>query len=199
MVVLDAAAGHPLWDLEGVDAQALSAVGGAGSLCILTDAGGDCRSASDGASRWSVDWPGSNASWNSPAPDCIDLGVISQPCAVSSDGRLYLALATDSAPPYLLEPGPATPAGAFVIAALNMATGATLSTLTLPSLDNTGSDQGVSLSLPPAALLVADGQVLVSPQSEATEVVEALAAPRARPNPRPRPVGHLAWAASRVA
>jgi hypothetical protein len=60
-----------------------------------------------------------------------------------------------------------------------MATGAILSTLTLPSFDNTGSDQGVSLSLPPAVLLVADGQVLVSPQFEATEVVEALAAPRA--------------------
>ena len=65
VVVLDPGSGRTLWDLTDVVGQLLTA-GGAGTLCVLTDAGADSRSALDGAPRWSITWPGSNASSQPP-------------------------------------------------------------------------------------------------------------------------------------
>jgi outer membrane protein assembly factor BamB len=177
VVVLDPSTGRPLWDLIDVAGQALTAVGGAGSLCILTDAGADCRGAQDGAPLWSMTWPGRNASATHPALSCIDQAAREQPCAVSANGFLYLALATESTPAYPPTPGPPTSSGSFVITALSMATGKTIATLPLPSFNNLQSDHSVSLALPPAILMVADGMVLVSPQFQETDVVEAFSKP----------------------
>ena len=165
VVVLDPTTGQPLWDLQRVAGQAIE-VGGVGSLCILTDSGADCRTASDGAARWSTSWPGKNASASAPALSCV--------CAASASGVLFVALATNSAPTYPLEWYPTTPAGAFLLTALDLATGRTEATLTLPAYD-VQSDHAVSLAVPPGVLLAASGIVLVSPQFEETDVVEAFA------------------------
>ena len=176
VVVLELSTGRVLWDLTGV-AGSLSTVGGEANLCVLNDLGADCRDAIDGTSRWSTTWPGANASATYPALSCVDEETAAQPCAASSDGRLDLALATDSAPAYPPGPGPPSPSGSFVITALDMSTGKTDATLALPSFDNSRSDHGVSLALPPAVLMVADGMVLVSPQFRETDVVEAFQDP----------------------
>jgi outer membrane protein assembly factor BamB len=176
VVVLDTTTGRPLWDLTDVPGQALSVVGGAGSVCVLTDAGADCRSAHDGAPRWSATWPGRNASATYPALSCVDQATTTQPCVVSANGVLYLVLATSSAPAYPPTPGPPSPSGTFLITALNMATGATTATLPLPAFANR-SDHAVSLALPPAIVAVADGMVLVSPQFQGTDVVQAFTQP----------------------
>jgi outer membrane protein assembly factor BamB len=176
VVVLDAASGQPLWDLENVAGQWLSVVGGTGSLCVLTDAGGDCRDALTGASLWSVYWPGAHASSQYPALNCVDVAAVAQRCMVSADGLLYLALATDAAPADANPPGPPE-SGIFVLTALNMATGATVASLPLPAFNPGPDGIGVCLLGPPAVLLVAGGLVLVSPQFEETNVIEAFAAP----------------------
>jgi outer membrane protein assembly factor BamB len=166
VVVLDPTTGEPLWDLQGVPGLAVKAIGGLGSLCILTDNGADCRAAGDGTPRWSTSWPGKNASSSAPALSCV--------CAASASGLLFLALAANSAPAYPLEWYPTTPAGAFLLTALDLATGRTEATLTLPAF-SVQSDHAVSLAMPPAVLLAAGGMVLVSPQFEETDVVEAFA------------------------
>jgi outer membrane protein assembly factor BamB len=178
VVMLDAATGQPRWDLEGLPGQALAVVSGAGSLCVVTDAGADCRAALDGAPRWSIYWPGRNASSTYPPLTCVDLGAaLGQPCVVSKGGRMYVVTATDSAPAYPPQPGPPMAAGAFVLSALDMATGRALASLTLPSFANPGTDHAVSIGLPPGVLLAADGLVLVSPQFDETGVVETFTAP----------------------
>jgi outer membrane protein assembly factor BamB len=176
VVVLDAASGQPLWDLENVAGQALSVLGGAGSLCLLTDAGADCRDALTGASLWSKHWPGAHASSQNPALDCIDMEMVAQPCAVSAGGLLYVALATDAAPGDANPPGPPE-SGIFVLTELDMATGATVASLPLPGFSAGPDGIGVSLEGPPAVVQVAGGMVLVSPQFQETDVVEAFAAP----------------------
>ena len=176
VVVLDAASGQPLWDLENVAAQVLSVVGGTGSLCVLTAVGADCRAALTGASLWSAYWPGAHASSQNPALDCVDMAAIAQPCAVSVGGLLYVALATDAARGDANPPGPPE-SGIFVLTELDMATGATVASLPLPGFSAGPDGIGVSLESPPAAVEVAVGLVLVSPQFEETDVVEAFAAP----------------------
>lgn len=177
VVMLDPASGRPRWDLEGLSGQEVTVVGGAGSLCVVTDGGVDCRSALDGTPRWSAGWPGSNASADHPAMECVDLSALSNPCVVAAGGDMDVVTAANSAPAYPLQPGPPTPAGAFFLTELDLTTGRTLASLTLPSFNNLGSDHGVSLALPPAVLLASGGLVLVSPQFEETGVVEAFAFP----------------------
>ena len=63
-----------------------------------------------------------------------------------------------------------------MITALDLATGRTVATLPLPSF-KAQSDHAVSLALPPAVLAVADGKVLVSPQTHETYVVQAFVIP----------------------
>lgn len=170
VVVLNSARGEPLWDLQGVAGQAVEAVGGASSLCILTDAGADCRAASNGALRWSMYWPGKGASGTYPALECIDLPAISQGCTISADGHLYVALATDAAPAYDNPETLPPRAGLFDLTELDMASGAQISRIPLPAYDDPDGI-GVCLAGPPAVLQVTDGLALVSPQSG--DVVEA--------------------------
>jgi outer membrane protein assembly factor BamB len=174
VVVLDPGTGRPLWDLTDVVGDLVTA-GGAGTFCVLTDAGADCRDAHTGEARWSRTWPGNNAGPAAPALNCIDESVGATSCVVSANGLLYIALASPSAPAYPPGPGPATAADAFQITALNMTTGTTTATIPLPSFNNTQSDHAVSLEVPPAVLAVGDGMVLVSPQFEETDDVQAFA------------------------
>lgn len=174
VAVLDPGTGRTLWDLTDVVGQLLTA-GGSGTLCILTDAGADCRSARSGALRWLMSWPGSDVSPSTPALGCIDESAGELRCAVAANGLLYVALATTAAPAYPPGPEPATPAGAFEVTALSMATGKTTATIPLPSF-NVESDHAVSVGVPPAVLLVADGVVLVTPQFQETDEVQAFAA-----------------------
>jgi len=151
-------------------------VGGAESLCVVSDAGADCRSALDGAPRWFEGWPGSNASADHPALECVDMSVLSNPCVVAGGAEMLVVTAAASAPAYPPEPGPPTPAGAFFLSALDMTSGRTVASLTLPSF-NTRGDHEVSLAIPPGVLLAFDGLVLVSPEFDGTAVVEAFALP----------------------
>jgi outer membrane protein assembly factor BamB len=176
VVMLDAFTGRALWDLTDVVGQLLP-VGGAGSICVLTDAGADCRSAADGAARWSMDWAADNASASHPAMQCMDQAGSAQSCAVAADGLLYLALPTASAPGYLPLPGPSSPAGTFVVTALRMDTGKVVTKVPLPAFVDAGSSIATSLSAPPAVLVAADGLVLVTPDYEETDVVEAFTNP----------------------
>ena len=164
VVVLGATTGLPLWDLENVAGQALSVVGGAGSVCVLTDAGADCRDALTGASLWSVYCPGAHASSQNPALNCIDMEMVAQPCAVSAGGLLHVALATDAAPGDANPPGPPE-SRIFVLTELDMATGATVASLPLPGFSAGPDGIGVSLEGPPAVVQVAAGLVLVPPSS----------------------------------
>jgi outer membrane protein assembly factor BamB len=170
VVVLESARGQPLWDLQGVAGQAVEAVGGASNLCILTDVGADCRGASNGALRWSLYWPGKGASGTYPALECIDLPAISQGCAITSDGHLYVALATDAAPTYDNPETLPPRAGLFDLTELDLASGGQISRIPLPAYDDPDGI-GVCLAGPPAVLQVTDGVALVSPQSG--DVVEA--------------------------
>jgi hypothetical protein len=52
-----------------------------------------------------------------------------------------------------------------------------VASVTLPAFNNSRSDHAVSLAVPPAVLAVGDGMVLVSPQFEETDVVEAFSEP----------------------
>jgi hypothetical protein len=172
--MLDPGTGQTLWDLTNVAGGLLTA-GGSGALCILTDVGADCRNARNGAPRWSMSWPGRNAtSPATPSLGCIDEAADGPPCAAVAGGLLYVALATAAAPVYPPGPDPSTPAGAFQVTALSMATGKTTTTIPLP-LFNVQSDHAVSLGIPPAVLVAADGFVLVSPQFEETDEVQAFA------------------------
>lgn len=175
VVMLDPKTGHVLWDLVRVAGQDLETLGGAGSVCVLTDTGIDCRRASDGSPRWSRSWPGEGASAAHPPLGCVDSSSKSQPCVANSKGLLYVALATNRAPVYPLQPGPPSTSGSFDLAMLNMATGKTIETLPLPSFNNTRSDHPVSLGVPPGVLAVADGMALVSPQFQETAVIQAFA------------------------
>jgi hypothetical protein len=176
VAVLDPGAGRTLWDLTRVVGQLLTA-GGSGTLCILTDAGADCRNPRNGAPRWSMSWPGRNATSPATPPlGCIDESADGPPCVATANGLLYVALATASAPVYPPGPDPSTPAGAFQVTALSMNTGKTAATIPLPSF-SVQSDHAVSLGIPPAVLLAADGLVLVSPQLEETDEVQAFATP----------------------
>jgi outer membrane protein assembly factor BamB len=170
VVVLDPTTGQPLWDLQGVAGQAVEAVGGAGSLCILTDVGADCRAPSNGALRWSLYWPGKEASAADPALECIDLSAISQGCAITADGNLYVALATNAAPAYDNPETLPPRAGLFDLTELDLASGAQISRIPLPAYDDPNGI-GVCLAGPPAVLQVSDGLALVSPQGG--DIVEA--------------------------
>jgi outer membrane protein assembly factor BamB len=176
VVVLDGATGGVRWDLAGVVGQGIVAVGGDGILCVLTDAGADCRSAQDGTRAWSTTWPGSNASADAPALSCVDR--VMQSCVASAGGVLYLALATASTPAYPPEWTPTTPYGSFVLTALSLANGRRVLAIPLPAF-SVQSDHAVSLALPPAVLAAGGGMVLVSPQFEETGLVEAFAEPGA--------------------
>ena len=123
------ATGRPLWDLAGVAGQAFEVVGGAGSLCILTDAGADCRIASDGAPRWSLYWPGQAASSTYPALSCIDQSA----CAITADGRLYVAVATDAAVGDDNPPTSPPRAGLFDLTEIDLASGTRISSIPLPA------------------------------------------------------------------
>jgi outer membrane protein assembly factor BamB len=170
VVVLNPTTGQPLWDLQGVAGQAVEAVGGAGSLCILTDVGADCRAPSNGALRWSLYWPGKEASAADPALECIDLSAISQGCAITADGNLYVALATNAAPAYDNPETLPPRAGLFDLTELDLASGAQISRIPLPAYDDPNGI-GVCLAGPPAVLQVSDGLALVSPQGG--DIVEA--------------------------
>ena len=174
VAVLDPATGRPMWDLTNVGGQLLTA-GSSGTLCILTDAGADCRNPRSGAPRWSLSWPGRDAASPATPPlGCVDESGDGPPCVAVANGVLYLALATAAAPVYPPGPDPSTAAGAFQVTALSMTTGKTTATIPLP-LFNVQSDHAVSLGIPPAVLLAADGFVLVSPQFEETDEVQAFA------------------------
>ncbi len=174
IAMLDAGTGRTLWDLTNVAGELLTA-GGSGTLCILTDGGADCRNPRSGAPRWSMSWPGRDATSPATPPlGCVDESGDGPPCAATANGLLYLALATAAAPVYPAGPDPSTPAGAFQVTALSMTTGKTMATIPLP-LFNVQSDHAVSLGIPPAVLLAADGFVLVSPQFEETDEVQAFA------------------------
>jgi len=172
--VLDAHTGHLRWDLSGLAGTILT-VGGAGSICVLTDAGADCRAALDGTALWSTTWPGSGASATYPALELHRserwLAALRRECE-----RPHVRGGGDDIGPRLSTWARATHSwGSFVLTALNMATGKTAVTIPLPAFDNSESDHAVSLALPPGILAVGDGTVLVSPQFDETDVVQAFA------------------------
>jgi len=177
VVMVDALTGRSFWDLTNVVGRLLP-VGGAGSMCVLTDAGVDCRRATDGAALWSMNWTADNASSSHPAMQCMDQVGSGQSCAVAASGLLYVALPTASTPAYLPLPGPSSPPGTFAVTSLRMDTGKVVTKLPLPAFVDVQTSIATSLSAPPAVLIAANGLVLVTPDYEETDIVEAFATPK---------------------
>ncbi len=177
LVVLDSRTGRVRWDLTGV-AGSVVPVGGAGSICAVTESGIDCRRAADGGPAWATTWVARNASRQWPALGCMSLTAGAQPCAVTAGNLLYAALPTASTPAYRPLPGPQTPAGTFVLTALRLDTGKVISRLPLPAFVDSQSSIAISLASPPGVLAVGDGFALVTPEYAETDDVEAFATPR---------------------
>ena len=177
MVVLDGLTGRVRWDLTGV-AGSVSPVGGAGSICVVTEVGIDCRRAADGSPQWATSWVAKNASQQWPALGCMSLAGGAQPCAISAGDLLYVALPTASTPAYRPLPGPQSAPGTFVLTSLQLDTGKVVARLPLPAFLDSQSSIAISLASPPGVLAVGDGLVLVTPEYAGTDAVEAFATPR---------------------
>jgi outer membrane protein assembly factor BamB len=176
LVVLDGLTGRVRWDLTGV-AGSLMPVGGAGSICVITVAGIDCRRAADGTPQWATTWVAMNASQQWPALGCMSLAGGMQPCLAAAGDLLYVALPTASTPAYRPFPGPQSPSGTFVLTALRLDTGGVMTSLPLPAFD-AQSSIAISLASPPGVLAVGDGFALVTPEYAETDDVQAFALPR---------------------
>lgn|GEM_PF-6639775 len=176
MVVLDGLTGRVRWNLTGVVGSVLP-VGGAGSICVVTDAGIDCRRAADGSSQWATTWVAKNASRQWPALGCMSLAGGGQPCGITAAGLLYVALPTASTPAYRPLPGPQSPPGTFVLTSLRLDTGKVLTRLPLPAFVDSQSSIAISLASPPGVLAVGDGFALVTPEYAETDDVQAFAMP----------------------
>jgi hypothetical protein len=87
MGVLDGLTGRVRWDLTGVAGSVLP-VGGTGSICVVTDAGIDCRRAADGSPQWATTWVAKNASQQWPALGCMSLAGGAQPCVIAAGAPL---------------------------------------------------------------------------------------------------------------
>ena len=176
LVVLDGVTGRVRWDLTGVAGSVLP-VGGAGSICVVTDAGIDCRRAADGSPEWATTWVAKNASQQWPALGCMSLTGGAQPCAITAGDLLYVALPTASAPAYRPLPGPQSPPGTFVLTSLRLDTGRAMTRLPLPAFVDSQSSIAISLASPPGVLAVGGGFALVTPEYAETDDVEAFATP----------------------
>jgi outer membrane protein assembly factor BamB len=176
MVVLDGLTGRVRWDLSGVVGSALP-VAGAGSICVITDAGIDCRRATDGSPQWATTWIASNASQQWPALGCMDMAGGAQPCAITAGDLLYVALPTATTPAYRPLPGPSSPPGTFVLTSLRLDTGKVITRLPLPAFVDSQSSIAISLASPPGVLAAGDGFALVSPEYADTDAIQAFAVP----------------------
>jgi hypothetical protein len=176
LVVLDGLTGRVRWDLTGI-AESVLPVGGAGSICVVTDAGIDCRRAADGSPEWATTWVAKNASQQWPALGCMSLAGGAQPCAITAGDLLYLALPTASTPAYRPLPGPQSPPGTFVLTSLRLDTGRVMTRLPLPAFVDSQSSIAISLASPPGVLAVGDGFAMVTPEYAETDDVEAFATP----------------------
>ena len=177
LVVLDSRTGRVRWDLTGVAGEVVP-VGGAGSICAVTEAGIDCRRAADGGPAWATTWLARNASHQWPALGCMSLAAGANPCAATVGDLLYAALPTASTPAYRPLPGPQTPAGIFVLCSLRLDTGEVMGRLPLPAFVDSQSSIAISLASPPGVLAVGDGFALVTPEYAETDAVEAFATPQ---------------------
>jgi outer membrane protein assembly factor BamB len=176
MVVLDGLTGRVRWDLTGVAGSVLP-VGGAGSICVVTDSGIDCRRATDGSPQWATTWVAKNASQQWPALGCMSLAGGAQPCVITAGDLLYVALPTASTPAYRPLPGPPSPPGTFVLTSLRLDTGKVMTRLPLPAFVDSQSSIAISLASPPGVLAVGDGLALVTPEYAEADDVQAFAMP----------------------
>ena len=176
VVVLDGLTGRVRWDLTGV-VGSVAPVGGAGSICVVTDAGIDCRHAADGSPQWATNWAAKNASQQWPALGCMSLAGGAQPCVITAGDLLYAALPTASTPAYRPLPGPPSPPGTFVLTSLRLDTGKVMTRLPLPAFVDSQSSIAISLASPPGVLTVGDGFALVTPEYAETDEVQAFVVP----------------------
>jgi outer membrane protein assembly factor BamB len=176
MVVLDGLTGRVRWDLTGVVGSVLP-VGGAGSICVITDSGIDCRRAADGSPLWATTWVAKNASQQWPALGCMSLAGGAQPCAITAGHLLYVALPTAATPAYLPPQGRQSAPGLFVLTSLRLDTGKVMARLPLPAFVDSQSSIAISLASPPGVLAAGDGLALVTPEYAETDVVQAFAMP----------------------
>jgi hypothetical protein len=177
MVVLDGLTGRVRWDLSGVAGSVLP-VGGAGSICVVNEAGIDCRRAADGSPQWAATWVAKNASQQWPALGCMSLAGGAQPCVITAGDLLWIALPTASTPAYRPLPGPTSPPGTFVLTSLRLDTGKVVTRLPLPAFVDAQSSIAISLASPPGVLVVGDGFALVTPEYAEADDVLAFVIPR---------------------
>ena len=164
VVAVDEVSGRPLWEMEGVPASS-GVYGGAGELCAASGFGVECLNPESGALIWRwqpVDAP-ANGGQAGPSP-----GV------VASSERLYLVAPTEAA--RRIDSQSTTqqsPPGTFDLRVTNMATGQVVEDQPLPAYY--GGSQGVVVSVdaPPGVMAVGTAVVLVSPQVQESDVVEA--------------------------
>jgi hypothetical protein len=167
VVALDETTGRPLWQMDGVPDSAGVYAGG-GQVCAASAFGVQCDTALTGAPTWR--WRPEPTPGNG-GPAGTDPGI------AASAGRLYLIAPTRAAES--IDPESTTdrsPAGAFHLQVMDMATGKVIDDQPLPAFYAGPNQVVVSVETPPGVVAVGAGTVFIEPELHETEVVEALPA-----------------------
>jgi outer membrane protein assembly factor BamB len=166
---IDARTGRLRWQAGGLVAgEGQGVYGGADRLCLLSSSGADCRRAGTGATVWHT---GVQVAPPAAGFDPRRTGV------VAAAGRLYVVVPTAAAAS--IPRGSTTyrsPPGVFRLQVLSLASGRVIEDHPLPAYYGGAGGVVVSRGVPPGVLAVGPHLVLVSPQLDETDVVEALPA-----------------------
>jgi hypothetical protein len=162
VVGIDESTGRPVWELDGVPTSA-GVYGGAGELCVVSPFGVECLNARTGTQTWQwrpVATPGQAAA--NPSNGVVTAG-----------GRLYLIAPTPAAGRINSQSVTQRSTGAFDLRVMDLATGRVVVTMPLPSYYGGTGGVVVSLDSPPGVAAVTGSEVLITPQTSETDVLEA--------------------------
>jgi hypothetical protein len=169
---IDETTGRPLWQVDGVPPSA-GVYGGAGQLCVASLFGVDCRNARTGAEDWQ----------SRPSAAPAHGGTAGASDGVTASGSLlYRVIPTDKAT--AIPDGSTTyrdAPGAFHLQANDIVTGRVAVDRAMPAWY--GGPDGVvaSVDSPPGIVGAGSGLVLVCPQLDETNIVEAFHSPASEP------------------
>jgi outer membrane protein assembly factor BamB len=163
VVAIDDTTGHPVWELDGVDAAA-GVYASDGQICAASWYGAQCLAARTGAESWQ---------WRPVlTPDDEPGGGVN--AAAAAGGRLYDIAPTSAAARISSQSTTQRSApGTFILQARDITTGRLISTRLLPSYYAGDSGVVVSVDTPPVVAATGGPMVLVAPEYGESDVVEA--------------------------